>query len=61
MQGSPIDVLKTKIQYNSKTQKGGSSISVILQLYIIFLIAELRVRFFFCLMRELKVKSCHML
>lgn len=55
MQGSPIDVLKTKIQYNSKTQQGGSSISVILQLYIIFLIAELRVRFF-CLMRELKVK-----
>ena len=46
MQGSPIDVLKTKIQYNSKTQQGGSSISVILQLYIIFLIAELRVRFF---------------
>ena len=60
MQGSPIDVLKTKIQYNSKTQQGGSSISVILQLYIIFLIAELRVRFF-CLMRELKVKSCHLL
>ena len=23
MQGSPIDVLKTKIQYNSKTQQGG--------------------------------------
>ena len=46
MQGSPIDVLKTEIQYKSKTQQGGSSISVILQLYIIFLIAELRVRFF---------------
>ena len=36
MQGSPIDVLKTKIQYNSKTQQGGSSNSVIRQLYIIF-------------------------
>lgn len=46
MKGSPIDVLKTKIQYNSKTQLGGSSVSVILQLYIIFLIAELRVRCF---------------